>query len=239
MEKIAIIGDIHLPFQDDRVLNYCLNLIKKEKPDMIVANGDILDFPGLSRYNQVPNFVKSTLTDELSLGWSFFSDLRRENPKAEIVFIEGNHEFRLRSYTIRLAPNLYDCIDLERDLKLKDLRIKYIRTQEGTAKWTDTFIDVEGIKIGHWDNASNPIIPAGMTIRSIMQKKVKINSVVQSHIHRAAIIWDTNEEGKARFGLEVPCLCKNPFYTGSVNWQRGMAFIDKTESGWQPRLIIL
>ena len=237
INKIGIISDIHLPYEHTLALNKALFLLKVEKPDVIVANGDILDFPGLSRYTQMPNFNKLTIHDELVLGLQFFSDLRKQHPKARIVYVNGNHDHRIASYTIRLAPELFQYIDLVRDLKLNELGVEFIKTQEGAAKWTDTFFSIEDVVIGHFDTVSNPVIPSGMTIRSIMQKKIKSQSVIQSHIHRGAIIWDTNENGKTRFGVECPCLCKDAFYSGFSNWQRGLVFIDRTEQGWRPRLI--
>jgi hypothetical protein len=124
-------------------------------------------------------------------------------------------------------------------LKLKELNITPVQTQLGAAKWTDTFFTIEDLTIGHFDTIANPVIPAGMTVRNIMQKKVKLNNVAQSHAHRGAVLWDTNERGETRFGIEVPCLAKNPTYMGSVNWQRGLALLRKNTNGkWQPEVVV-
>ena len=200
---------------------------------MIVCNGDVLDFPGLSRYEQVPDFQKTTLRDELNLGWSFFSDLRKEHPRARIVFIEGNHEFRLKSYAIKRAPEVFNYINLQEDLELNKLGVDWIGTKEGAAKWTDTYIVIDDIHIGHFDRVNQG---AGQTVRQLMIKKT--GSFVQSHIHRAAIIYFTNIDGETTWGMEVPCLCKPPFYASITDWQKGLGFIDKTVDGWRPRLLI-
>ena len=191
----------------------------------------------ISRFNRVPNYSELFKT-ELALGYSFLSDLRQEHLETKIIYVEGNHDYRIKSYIIRNAPALYDADFLPNYLRLKELNIKWIGTQEGSNKWTDTYFITEDLVIGHFDTVANPVIPAGMTVRNIMQKKVKKNSVVQAHVHRAAVIWDINEEGEKRFGLETPCLCKPPYYSGYSNWQRGLSFIDRTEDGWKPRLII-
>lgn len=237
MNKIAVISDLHLPYQSDVHLNQALALIKREKPDVIVVNGDLFDFAGLSKYQQIPN-ERDSIKDQLTLGWSFFSDLRKEHPKARIVYVCGNHDWRIRGYTIRIAPKLYDYVDLARDLELEKFRVEFVQTKESATKWTDTYFTIEDVTIGHFDTVNNPVIPAGMTVRNIMQKKIKVNHVVQSHVHRAAIIYDTNENNSIRWGAECPCLCKDPNYAGSVNWQRGLLFIDRIMSSWRPRLVV-
>lgn len=230
--KIAIIGDVHLPYQDDEALSRAMKIVKEEKPDTIILNGDLLDFPGLSRYEKHPAH-EGNLQSELNLGWSFLSDLRKEHPKAEIFYIEGNHEFRLKSYTIKLAPKLYDFIDIPDQLDLAKLKIKWIGTKEGAAKWTDTFINIDGVHIGHFDRVNQG---AGMTVRNLMIQKG--GSFVQSHIHRGAVIYHTNIDGVVTFGMEVPCLAKQPHYSGPQNWQQGLGFLDKINNIWRPRVIV-
>jgi len=239
VRKIFVLGDIHFPFQEDKYLNFCFDTIKQTQPDIVVVNGDLLDFPSLSKYVISPEIDRIKLTDQLNLGWQFFSDLRKIVPEARIIFIEGNHEFRFRSYVLRLAPHLYEYVDLRRDLGLDELNVEFIETKKLASKWTDTFIKIDDIVIGHFDTVSNSVVPAGMTIRNIMQKKIKSNNVVQSHCHRGAIIWDTDEFGLKRFGIECPCLCKPPFYSGTFNWQNGFLIIEKQNFGWMPYLIIL
>lgn len=235
-QKIGILADIHFPYEDTRKLNEALSILKNEKPDCIIADGDILDFPKLSRYGIVPDFHKKGIHDELSLGWSFFSDLRKEHPNADIYYIEGNHEFRFKSYPIRLSPEMYSLVSLPEMLKLHELGVKWIGTKEGIAKWTDTYVNIGGVLIGHWDKALGS--GAGMTVRNLMQKKGNFN-IVQAHVHRAALIHFTDIEGNTTWGLETPCLCKDPYWSGAQNWQRGLSIIEKKKDKWIPRLIVL
>ena len=239
IDKIGIIGDVHFPFEHAIALDKALNILYKEKPTIIVVDGDLLDFPTLSRYTVTPEMNRMKISDQLALGWQFFSDLRKQHPKARIIYIEGNHDFRFKAYTLRMAPQLYEYIDLKRDLRLDELKIEFIQTQEGATKWTDTYVSISpDLKIGHFDICRNPVIPAGMTIRGIMQSKIKTANVVQAHIHRGAIIWDTNENGEKRFGVECPCLCKDPFYRALPNWQVGLVIIEKINQEWRPNLIV-
>ncbi len=244
-KRIGILADCHFPIHDQKLLDRACGEIKDRKCDTIVLDGDILDFPTLSKFQSVPAITGSSIDQQLNSVWSFLCDLRKENPHAEIFYIEGNHDFRIRSLLIRATQGLSEdirhriyarTVEIEKDLDLTRLKIKWIGTQPEAAKWTDTYIDFGGLIIGHFDTVSNPVIPAGSTIRNIMQKKIRESSVVQAHIHRAALLYDTNDDGSVRFGMETPCLCKDAFYKRFCNWQRGYSIIEKVNDVWIPEL---
>jgi len=209
-------------------------ILQEEKPQVIVINGDLLDCWEISRFERVPDGGKK-LKDEFSLGKSLLNKLRNNHPKARIIYTEGNHEFRMRSYFIKKAPELYDPLYIPEQLNLTKLGVEWVGTREGAANWTDTWIDIEGIKIGHFARVNKG---AGQTVRNIMRDKGSGN-YVQAHIHRAGIIYFTDIDGNVFWGMENPCLCKDPDYGNMTDWQRGLSFIDKTPYGWRPRVIVL
>jgi hypothetical protein len=212
-----------------------------------VVDGDLLDFPGISKFTSPPGLYNQNLEQQLNLAYSFLSDLRTMNPNAEIYYVEGNHDFRMRSFVIRetigmpedLRKRIYErVVNLEKDLDLARLGIEWVGTLETASKWTDTYIDLEGVIIGHFDVVANPVIPAGMTIRRIMSKYGHLN-MVQAHVHRAAILWDTDMQGNKVFGMEVPALCQAPTYRKVYNWQFGYGLIKRDKGGeWRPELRI-
>lgn len=225
---------MHIPHHNLKAVYKALEIIKNEKPDAIVLAGDILDFPALSKYDQVPGFERISISEQLEICYKFLEKIRKDNLKAEIYYIEGNHDFRFRSYPMKRAPELYDYMDLEVDLDLKGLKIKWVGTRPGAARWTDTYVDIEGIKIGHFDRVATG---SGNTARNIMRDKGNV-SVVQGHVHRAGIIYFTDINGNQTFGVENPCLCADPTYASMTNWQRGLTIIDKIDGKWRPRVIV-
>lgn len=239
-------SDCHFPYQNQEYVDRACLETKNLKPDAIVIDGDLLDFPLLSKYAPNPILSEISLDAQIAQAWSFLSDLRAENPQAKIYFIEGNHDYRMRAYVIRetikldngIKEKIVRYVDLEKELKLKPLKINFIRTRTEASRWTDTYMELGGIVIGHFDTVSNPIIPAGMTVRQIMSKKIKGKSVVQGHVHRAAIVWDKNEEDEMRFGVENPALCKRPNYSELYNWAFGYTILEKTSGGWRPEVKI-
>ena len=225
-------SDLHFPFVHDGALEKSLSLIEREEPDCIIIGGDLIDAWEISKFDRVPNFSK-LLKEEITLAWSFLSDLRKKHPLADIFYTEGNHDFRIKSYVIRNAPALYDADFLPQQLQLNQLRIKWIASKEGSARWTDTYVDVDGIKLGHFDRVNQG---AGQTVRQLMLKKG--GSFVQGHIHRAAIIYFRNIDEELSFGVENPCLAKDPFYGSVTDFQRGMTMLYKDEEKWNPVLHI-
>lgn len=235
INSIGVVNDIHFPFQDDEALFRAIEILKKEKPDVIVINGDLVDFWEISKFNRVPHFGKM-LKEELALASSFLSDLRQDHPQARIIYTEGNHEFRIKSYVINNAPALYDENFLPDFLKLNDLKIEWVGTRAGAARWVDTYINIEGIYIGHFNAVSQK---SGYTVTGIMDKKGAGN-FVQAHIHRAAIVWKRGIDHKQYFGVENPCLAKlDPFYDSTNNWAQGLTIIKRDENGlWRPNVIV-
>lgn len=234
MDKIAFLSDLHIPHHDGIMLEETINILKVEQPNCIVLGGDILDFPNLSKYLQEPNFEKVSTKEAIELCADFLEQLRRTFPNARIDFVEGNHEFRLRSYPIRLAPEMFDFIDLPRELQLGILNINFSSVRGGATKFCDTYTDIDGIKLGHFDKVNQG---SGNTVKNIMRQRGNGN-YVQGHTHRAGIVWFTDIDKKKYFGVENPCLCKSPHYTSATDWQFGFTIIDKTEYGYLPRQIL-
>ena len=242
--KVAIIADLHIPFQSDVHLEQAIKILKDEKPDVIVVDGDLIDFFEISKYNTDPS-LDFFLEKQIPMAKDFLSELRRDHPLTKIILVCGNHEFRVRSYLINHARAIYKFLEREvapdgilpTALKLNELNIEWVDTLSGAARWTDTYFYLDNIKIGHFDKVSNPVIPAGMTVRGLMSRGG--GSYVQAHVHRAAIIYNTDYEGNLTFGVETPCLASDPYYRKYVNWQRGLSVLYKTKFGWRPELIVL
>lgn len=233
VNKIGIINDLHYPFEDSSAVDKALKILKDENPEVIVVDGDLLDCWEISKFEKVPNFGKP-LKEELSLGHEFFKELRKRHPDCRLIFVEGNHEFRIKSYAIRHAPALYAEDFIPHALRLRELGVEWVATKEGAASWTDTWVTIEGIHIGHFNRVNQG---AGNTVRQLMIKKQ--GSFVQAHVHRAGIVYFRDIEGKVTFGMESPCLAKDPYYDSTTDFQRGLSFVERNEAGvFRPRVIV-
>jgi Icc-related predicted phosphoesterase len=66
--KILALGDIHYPFQNNSALEWCIEVVRKEKPDLVIQVGDLYDFYAFSKYTRSPSKIKLSTEAELRLG---------------------------------------------------------------------------------------------------------------------------------------------------------------------------
>ena len=104
--RTSIAGDFHIPYQDVELVDKWIEHVKEKKPERVIINGDLFDFERLSlKFKSIPGHGMSC-DDELKLGKEFFETLRSFYD-GDIVYLTGNHEFRLRSYYINKSEELY------------------------------------------------------------------------------------------------------------------------------------
>lgn len=130
MRNALIIPDCHFSQKNEESCDYrayklMLKVAKKQKIDEIVILGDFADFYGVNAHGKNPS-INNELKDEISRVKFELKKLRRMFPKAKIVYIEGNHEFRLARYMANKAPELFGLVDLSTILAFSELKIKYV-----------------------------------------------------------------------------------------------------------------
>lgn len=88
--KILIGSDFHVPYHDKRAVDLFFQVGNYLAPDIIVINGDFMDFYAISAHRRDPR-RKMTLEDEIVEGNAVLDEIGNLN--APIVkYIEGNHE---------------------------------------------------------------------------------------------------------------------------------------------------
>lgn len=127
LKKAIILSDIHIPYHDQAALAVALAYAKDYAPDIFILNGDIIDFYGASSYRQDPIRI-DTLQDELTEGKALLKKIRTDHPNAEIYYIEGNHETRLKRFLLDKAPALacLTCLSFDELIGLEEFDIKFI-----------------------------------------------------------------------------------------------------------------
>lgn len=71
-------------------------------PDKIVLNGDLFDLPEFGKYTVDPR--EWDVIKRIEWVHKFLGDLREAAPDCEIIFIEGNHEYRLLRHLSEVTP---------------------------------------------------------------------------------------------------------------------------------------
>lgn len=237
--QLAVIAnDFQVPFHDERALSLFKLFLRRERPDWLILNGDFQDFWEISRFDQTPRTGKE-FRQEIQIGKGILRSFRRSLPEARITWIEGNHEFRLRRYLMQNARELYGLpgLSVPDIFDLKRLRIEYIPCHELASKFTDNFIRVGNLYVGHWDKVSKNAAYAAKLL--VEEKGV---SLVQGHTHRFGAHARTTVDGRVLLGIENFSMCsRTQSYVRDANWQLGFSVVYfRPSSGrfhWFPVLI--
>lgn len=126
LTRSLVINDVHAPFHDPKALSLVLDVAEDIKVDRIIINGDLLDFYDINSHGAKHPDIMQKLDDEIDWGIDFFDKLRKRFKDVKIVFIFGNHEYRLDRFIMNNCPTFWNIIKLEKMLRLKELDIEYL-----------------------------------------------------------------------------------------------------------------
>lgn len=76
------------------------------QPDVVVFNGDVVDFQSVATHRQLPGHFHWNLQAEIDYAQGLFRQARTILPKATILLTIGNHEYRLVNYIADKASAL-------------------------------------------------------------------------------------------------------------------------------------
>lgn len=219
LNKTVVAGDMQFPYADKKAIALLYEFLRDEQPNTIILNGDIIDFYPLSDYDRSP-FLRADLENELKHTRDFLLNLKTICPNAQIKIVEGNHEFRLKKYLFRRAPDLAPLLTLEKILGLDALGIEYYGIDKEKAKYVDNFIEHEGFLVGHFNKVNQH---SAYTAKAILEKYNK--NIIQSHTHRAGAYYKRSYTGVLE-AYEIGSLCSQaPHYNTFPNWQLGFALL--------------
>jgi predicted phosphodiesterase len=138
-KKVLFVSDIHCPYQDEVALEAMYNFMNWWKPDEVIIMGDLVDFYAVSRFNKDPERALR-LQEELDSSVSVLKEIRDRAKKANIYFIKGNHENRLKKYLWANASELssLNALRLESLLEFDKLNIKY--KDRGIIRYKDLIV---------------------------------------------------------------------------------------------------
>jgi len=128
---IVAIGDVHLPYANEKCLEWIYGLVQELQPDLIVQVGDLYEFTFLSNY---PKFMRESPETEwyrarLSAE-QFWKRLIAAAPKAIRYQLQGNHESRLVKRLMEKLPAVQPLMNLEVPFQFPGVRSQLSENQE-------------------------------------------------------------------------------------------------------------
>jgi len=214
----VLVPDTHHPFHDQRAIDLVTTVIKDVGPDVVVDMGDGVDAYHLSRFDKDPNRLH-TLQDEIDAKHEHLAVMRDAAPNADIHYLEGNHEDRLR----RTIWNLDGAAAALQKLRvfqaamtwpsllgMDELHITFHGHNVPVRDVLPKFLLVHGTLVRKW---------AGYTARGEWERWG--SSGASGHTHRLALFHHRHQTA-SHVWAECGCLCRLDMeYVAFADWQNG------------------
>ena len=115
--RVVGFSDLHSLYLDPFAWEVAKSVLKDVQPDLVVLNGDVVDFPKLGRYTQMPGVSNFNVWDEIVFTRNqIFKPIREiVGDGVPITWHIGNHDQRLIRYIADGAPALHDIPFLDFD----------------------------------------------------------------------------------------------------------------------------
>lgn len=215
-----ILPDIQYPYHDSLMLKKLIKVAEDIQPDTILQIGDGIDFPQVSQWSKgnageytqdLQNHIDMYRNDLLA-------PMRESAPDAKILWLEGNHDLRIREFVRKYAAPLGVLRNLEISalFGLDELGIEYIK---GPVRISTNTYAVHGHESGGYSAS-----PTAWDLKFI-KRYGSDKSFVFGHTHQPFIIHRAfGYEGKVnpRFTMNVGSImdpvAASYVRDGAVSW---------------------
>jgi UDP-2,3-diacylglucosamine pyrophosphatase LpxH len=243
-ELVVFASDFHAPFHDPTLFRQFIDWLALNQPHKVIVGGDLGDFPEQSRHRHKPEWQASAQKCVNTM-YQILLAIRMACPNAEIVFLPGNHDERIRNAIIDNNAGLFELRPADEAGESKALPVWDLRSLLHLDKLGVSYID----PMGTYEYALHPIssklagthgwiaknksgYSAAGTLESLG------HSVIVGHTHRRGFYYETTYEidGTPRdlVAVEAGCMClhkKGLGYARAANWQQGFVTAVVHEDG--------
>jgi predicted phosphodiesterase len=188
-----------------------LEFAKERKPKVIVLNGDVMDFPSISRFAPIAWESRPTIAQEIENAQAMLSELEKVSPRSRRIWCLGNHDGRYETRLATVAPEYQKVFGVH----LKDA---FPNWEPTWAAFINDDIVIKHRARGGIHNKRNSTLHAGRT-------------TVCGHSHDLGVDVVSDYNGP-RWGVNTGMLA-DPYgpqfynYTevNAVNWRSGFALL--------------
>ena len=214
--NVLVLSDLHFPYHSIEAITTALEYGKKKEVNAILINGDLMDFAMLSRHER--EWRQRYPHEEFEATRNFLVTLRKEFPKAMIVFKEGNHDERWEKWLYVKAPELFGDAEfkLETRLRLPELKIQIVQDRR------PVHIGKLSVLHGHeMFGGSGGVNPARSTFLKTL------SNVMVGHYHRTSSHVESSFNGDVISVQSTGCLCNlTPYYMRVNKHNHGFARVE-------------
>ena len=214
------VSDTHAPYQEDACVALAAAFVRDHQQGskgLLIFGGDMCDVVTGSKFKRLGTGVQNLEQEIIATRERVLKPFCKVTPNSSKVFLEGNHEFRLKRFVAYNAPlfeNLKGVTSMGDALQLEELGIKYIDSKNGNAIYrvTPFLTFMHGERYGV--NAAKSQYDAWGT------------SVMFGHTHKQTTFTKKWGCGREDISMSVGCLSKDPDYRDIDDYTRGFG------SGW-------
>lgn len=194
----VIVGsDFHIwPGNESVALRAFKKLCKDLKPAAVVLNGDVLDFPQISRHAAIMWESQPLPVEEIEAAQDHLNDIVTACGRAKKLWPLGNHDIRFEAFIAQHAPQL-------RGIKGIGLSDHFSLWQRAWSCWINDDITIKHRFKGGIHAPYNNTVHAGKTM-------------ITGHLHSQKIIPFTDYRG-TRYGIDTGCVA-DPSANAFVNY---------------------
>lgn len=236
--EIVVGSDFHSYFCDPFAWSVFLDVIRmvvtpQGKDGVVVVNGDLVDFPQISRHRKMPGHFHLNLHQERELAKAMLKEIREAAPDATIYFVIGNHEYRLVTYLADCSPQMACLPEMEFDkfFGLHESEISLVCSSSflaPTAKARKRDVRLNWLEIGGCFVAAHGTSIARHAAATELDGPFKMSGT-SGHTHRPQI-YTSNSLGTGPVSwMTTPMLAGYPVGRDYVNspsqWQMGFGTV--------------
>lgn len=250
---IVVTGDQQAPFHDENLHYLFCAWLEDNKPDELVALGDKVDFPDISRHRLDPENT-AVVNECIQAGYDLFRGYRVAAPNTCMKFMPGNHDERIRNilldkpsvqplYGIKQADTPEEdgpaVLTLPHLLRLDELNIDYIDPRGPYDLAQINLSNKLAVRHG-WIARQGSGTSALATLEHLGY------SIIVGHTHRQSIIYktthDIDSDPTTLTAAEAGCMCridqevrngrKWPNFTPCPDWQQGFTTVTVHPDGF-------
>ncbi len=215
--RVAVVSDLHVPYHDEWAVSLAIEAIAVWQPDLLIFNGDELDFYELSDFDKDPEKLKQ---GGLQPAFDCWREIKRRFCQAqgggrERKMTLGNHNARLFRWIARhSAIHGLRALELPALMCLDEDEIEYCPNEVLLANGN--------LVVKHGDRVRKE---SGASAQAELGQERYTVSTITGHTHRLGSTFVTHRNGVV-VGLENGCLCDmEPEYIQRPNWQHGMTLV--------------
>lgn len=212
----AVYSDVHVPKHDPDAVRLVVKVLSGLDLDVIVDNGDGLDFPTVSKYLSDPA-AGNNIQDEVDTWHVDVAAPITEQVKArKKFFVPGNHVSRLKKW-LWTNPGIYGLktLEVEKLLELDRFGFQYVENEVFFGRT---------LEVSHGTLVRKE---AGYSAKAESEKRRYSISTITGHVHRAGR-YEAKVPGRSEvIAQENPCLCTlEPEYARIVDWTQGFTLFE-------------